>query len=131
VEHEGGSEYPVDVAGEVELTAIRAASVETVSGGHSKVGKCGDEANEASNHSGAGHEGQLSPVQIFIITKEMVLESAIDEGPARKEENDEANPKADAARTGELLVAHVDGTTGSPPNILKKTVATLLTLSTL
>jgi len=128
VKHEGSSEYPVDVAGEVELAAVRAASVEPVSGGHGKVGEGSDEANEASNHSGAGQEGLLSPGQIFVITKEVVFESAIDEGPARKEEDDEANPKGDTASLCDSLVAHVDVAIGSPPDILKEAVATLFTL---
>ena len=60
VEHDGGSDYPVNVTSVEERAAIRAASVGTVAGSHGEVGKGSDEANEAFGHGRAGEEGLRS-----------------------------------------------------------------------
>merc|ERR1712094_135613 len=108
VEHERGGENPVNVTSEIELATI-AAGVVAVASSHGEVGKGGDEADKAFNHSRTGQEGAQTEVHVLMVAPEVVAKGAVDEGPGRKEENDEANPQADAPGASHVQGASVDG----------------------
>merc|ERR1719258_243434 len=104
----GVVENPVNVTSEIELATI-AAGVVAVASSHGEVGKGGDEADKAFNHSRTGQEGAQTEVHVLMVAPEVVAKGAVDEGPGRKEENDEANPQADAPGASHVQGASVDG----------------------
>merc|ERR1719478_1732543 len=110
VKHERSGEDPVNVAGEVELTAV-AAGVVAVASSHGEVGKGSDEADKSFSHRRAGKEGRETEVHVGVVAPEVIAKGSVNEGPGRKEENDESNPQADAARAGHVQGASVEGAT--------------------
>merc|ERR1719258_327216 len=119
VKHHRGGDDPVKVASVVELTAIEAAGVEAVVGGHGEVGEGGNEGYHAADEGRLSVEGvdllagvgTNAPVNGAISSVGNVVEPqvAVDEVDGRKEEEEEANPKSNGARSADAVVAGVDG----------------------
>jgi len=113
VKEKGGGEYPVNVAGEEELAAITAASVVAVAGSHGKVGKGGDEANEAFGDERSGKEGtEASGDGVVGAGKVLEGDAVGQENPATEEKDAEGDPKGNTDSGGDFVKAGVDGAAG-------------------
>ena len=113
VKKKGSGEHPVNVAGEKELAAITAASVVAVAGGHGKVGKRGDEANEAFSDERSRKEGtEASGDGVVFVRKVLVGDAVGEENPATEEKDAEGDPKGNTASGGDFVKAGVDGAAG-------------------
>merc|ERR1711939_202104 len=128
VEHEGGSDDPVNVTGEEELAAVVAASVPAVVGSHGEVGEGGNEADAAGDEGRVGEEVEDGVVDglsasvvcqhegrsVVISLGDVVVPVEHTEVVAGKEEEDaEGNPEDDRAGAVDAEVARVESAIGT------------------